>query len=424
LQTFDESQPGLVGSTLLTVQNLHYSRLFVKGIIVYRLSGQPLRAETPKRSIIMIKNIRHLFPITKEYVYLNSAAVAPLPWTTVKEVNSALQDVMYSGSVHFMQWIDKKQRARELVAGLLKVKPEHIAFMRNTSDGLSTIANGIKWQRGDNIVSFEREFPSNFYPWRRIRDEFGVQIRLCPERSGRYGLDEFVSLIDSNTKVVAISAVQYGSGYSSDLRRIGRAARAAGALFVVDIIQAFGAKTLDMEYVDAAAGSSHKWLCAPEGCGIIYLSARAREMIRPTLVGWTSIDGWDKFSSGESKWYDNALAWETGTGPSSLFFGLVSSLELLRSVGIENIENHLAKLTDYLCERLQEKNYEIVSSRAPGERSQIVCIDHRGGLAANDIYHNLEAKKIVVSSREGRIRIAPHLFNDLEDINRLIEALP
>jgi selenocysteine lyase/cysteine desulfurase len=331
---------------------------------------------------------------------------------------------MYSGSAHFMQWIDKKQRARELVAELLSVQPEHIAFMRNTSDGLSTIANGIKWQRGDNIVSFEREFPSNVYPWRRIRDEFGVQIRLCPERGGRYDLDELIALIDSNTKVVTISAVQYGSGYSSDLRRIGQAARAAGALFVVDIIQAFGAKTFDMEYVDAAAGSSHKWLCAPEGCGIIYLSPRAREIIQPTLVGWISVDGWDKFSSGESKWHDNALAWETGTGPSSLFFGLVNSLELLRSIGIENIEKHLVKLTDYLCERLQEKNYEIVSSRAPGERSQIVCIDHRGGLAVNDIYHGLEAKKIIVSPREGRIRIAPHLFNDLEDIDRLIEALP
>src|ERR1700754_4622579 len=124
----------------------------------------------------MNENVRHLFPITKDYVYLNSAAVAPLPWTTVKEVNAALQDVMYNGSTHFMQWLSNKQRAREIIAELLKVRPENIAFMRNTSDGLSALANGISWQAGDNIVSFEREFPSNFYPWRRIRDRFGVEI--------------------------------------------------------------------------------------------------------------------------------------------------------------------------------------------------------------------------------------------------------
>jgi cysteine desulfurase/selenocysteine lyase len=372
----------------------------------------------------MLENVRHLFPITKEYVYLNSAAVAPLPWTTVKEVNSAVQDVMYSGSVHFMNWMAKKKQARDLIAGLLKVRPENIAFMRNTSDGLSTLANGIPWSASDNIVSFEREFPSNFYPWRRVRDEFGVQLRLCPEREGRIDLDEFVSLIDANTKIVAISAVQYGSGYAADLRRIGQVTRQHGSLFVVDFIQAFGAKTFDMEFVDAAAGSSHKWLCSPEGCGILYISDRARQFIKPTLVGWTSVEGWEAFSPGEKNWCDNALAWETGTGPMSLYFGLANSLELLKTVGIENIEDHLMQLTEHLCDSLQGKNYEIVSSRAPAERSQIVCLKHRGGMDAGAIYHELEAKKIIVSARDGRVRIAPHLFNNLEDIERLVEALP
>ncbi len=372
----------------------------------------------------MNDNIRHLFPITKDYVYLNCAANAPLPWTTVKEVNSALQDVMYNGSTNFMHWLGTKKRARELVAELLNVQPEHIAFMRNTSDGLSSLANGITWQSGDNIVTFEREFPSNFYPWRRMRDESGVELRLCPEREGRIDLDEFISLINERTRVVAISAVQYGSGYNADLRRIGQAARQHNALFIVDFIQAFGAKIFDMEFVDAAAGSSHKWLCAPEGCGIMYLSERAREVIKPTLVGWTSIEGWEQMGNNESLWYDNALAWETGTGPTALYYGLANSLELLRTIGIENIENHLAQLTDHLCDSLQGKNYQIVSSRVPGERSQIVCLTHRGGMSSNEIYRHLKAKKIVVSDREGRVRIAPHLFNNLEDIDRLVEALP
>ncbi len=372
----------------------------------------------------MNENVRHLFPITKEYVYLNCAAVAPLPWTTVKEANSALQDVMYNGSVNFSRWLGRKKQARELAAELLGVPAEQIAFMRNTSDGISALANGITWAKGDNIVGFEREFPSNFYPWRRIRDTYGVELRLCPERGGRIDPDEFIALIDANTRAVAISAVQYASGFNADLRRIGEAARRAGALFAVDIIQAFGAKTLDLEFVDAAAGSSHKWLCAPEGCGILYLSDRARELVQPTLVGWGSVEGWDDFANTENPWRQGALAWESGTGANALFYGLAKSLELLRSVGIAEIEKYLAELTGYLCERMGEKNYELISSRAPGESSQIVCFKHRGGLSSQEIYHGLEAKKIIVSARGDRLRIAPHFFNNQEDIDRLVEALP
>lgn len=372
----------------------------------------------------MNENVRHLFPVTKEYVYLNAAANAPLPWTSVKEVNSMLQDVMYNGSINFMHWLRRKEQARELAAELLGVKAEQIAFMRNTSDGISALANGISWRAGDNIVSFEKEFPSNFYPWRRIRDTHGVELRLCPERDSRIDLDELIAMIDANTRVVAISAVQYASGFNADLRRIGEAVRKTGALFVVDIIQAFGAKTLDLEFVDAAAGSSHKFLCSPEGCGVMYLSGRARELIQPTVVGWASVEGWDDFANTDNPWRQGALAWESGTGASALFYGMANSLELLRSVGIANIEAYLTELTDYLCERMQSKNYELASSRAPGEKSQIVCFKHRGGLSAEELYRLLKGKKIVTAARENRLRISPHLYNNTEDIDRLVEALP
>jgi selenocysteine lyase/cysteine desulfurase len=226
------------------------------------------------------------FPQLVNTAYLNSAAVAPLPTVAVEAVNEQLRDVSENGSANYMDWVATKNRAREIIASMLKVKSEQIAFMRNTSDGFSTVANGLKWQKGDNIVSYAREFPANFYPWRRIRDAFGVELRLCPERNGRIDLDEFINLIDANTKIVSISAVQYESGFRADLERIGRAARKVDALFCVDIIQALGTMPFDLEaqMVDAAAGASHKWLCSPEGCGMLYLSDRARERVEPTLV--------------------------------------------------------------------------------------------------------------------------------------------
>lgn len=374
----------------------------------------------------MNDKIRAHFPALATYNYLNSAAVAPIPTTAIEAINSQLTDVSANGSKNYSEWIATKNRARELAAAMLGSRPEQVAFMRNTSDGFASVANGLDWKAGDNIVSYELEFPANFYPWRMARDRFGVELRLCPDRNGRIDMDEFIGMIDSKTRLVSISAVQYGSGFRADLERIGRAARAVDALLAVDMIQAFGARAFDLpaELVDIASGASHKWLCAPEGCGILYISDRARERVEPSFVGWISVaTPWD-FGDRTQPLKPNALAWESGTGASSLFYGLEASLTLLKETGLDRIEKHLESLSDELCERLAAKDYDIVSSRKDGEKSAIVCIRHRGGLDCNAIAERLMADNIVVSPRNDVLRIAPHFFNHSGDIERLIEALP
>lgn len=373
----------------------------------------------------MNEQIRGLFPVTQKYVYLNSAAVSPMPSVSVEAVTSQLRDVSENGTLNFPKWIDTKNRCRDLVAEMLKVQPEQIAFMRNTSDGFSTVANGLNWAEGDNIVTFAKEFPSNFYPWRRIRDVFGVELRTVPERDGRIDLDEFIGLIDANTKVVSISAVQFNSGFRANLERIGRAARKVDAIFAVDIIQAFGVIPFDLEaqFVDVACGASHKWLFSPEGCGIIYLSERARALIEPTLVGWISVETpWD-FSDYEQSWKPNALAWESGTGGISLFYGLEQSLKILHEIGAEKIQIYLEDLTDYLCELLKAKDYKIISSREKNEKSQIVSLMPKEGQHSSQVAKELEQKNIIIAPRAERLRIAPHIFNNREDIEKLIEEI-
>lgn len=374
----------------------------------------------------MNEQIRKLFPALESYIYLNSAAVSPVPTTAIEAINSQLWDVATNGSRHYNAWIDTKNRCRKIIAGMLNVKDEQIAFMRNTSDGFATIANGLDWNSSDNLVSFEREFPANFYPWRRVHEKFGVELRMCPERNGRIDMNEFISLIDENTKLVAISAVQFASGFRADLDKIGEAARKVDALFAVDMIQALGTMKLDFpaSKVDIASGASHKWLCSPEGCGILYLSDRARARVEPTLVGWISVpDPWD-FLDLEQEFQPNALAWETGTGTASLFYGLEQSLKLLNEAGIENIQNHLEELTDFLCESVPSDKYKVVSSRKTGEKSQIVCIEPQNGVTSDEIFKELDGKKIVVSSRNNKLRIAPHFYNNREDIESLVENLP
>ena len=374
----------------------------------------------------MTPELRALFPITERYIYFNHAAISPPPITTIRAVEAQLKDVHENGSTNFRSWLAVKERTRELLAGLLGARPEQVALVRNTSDALSTVANGLDWRAGDNIVTFSREFPSNIYPWLRIRDAFGVEVRMCEEREGRVDPVEFESLIDRNTRVVAISHVQYASGFRSDLERLGRIARQHDALFVVDAIQALGAIPTDVEaeFVDVAAGASHKWLLAPEGVGYLYLSDRARERIPPTLVGWVSVPNPDDYFNFDQGWNRGTLAWETGTGPTALIHGLKESLTLLTSHGVPNIANYLEELTGYLCERLKEKNYEVVSSREPGEKSQIVCIRHRGGMSAMALYAHLMARNIVTAPRVERLRIAPHLYNTSQEIDELVKGLP
>jgi cysteine desulfurase / selenocysteine lyase len=373
----------------------------------------------------MNSELRELFPVTRNSIYLNHAAVSPPATPTIEAVTKQLADVNENGSVNFRDWLAVKESARSLAAAMIGARPEQIAFMRNTSDGLSTIANGLSWKPGDNLVTFRNEFPSNIYPWLRLKEARGVEIRMCSEVDGRVNLDELIGMIDARTRIVAISHVQFASGFRTDLERIGRAARRHDALLVVDVIQAMGVIPIDVEaqLVDAAAGAGHKWLLTPEGIGILYLSERARSRIEPTLVGWTSVPNPEDYGNYEQGWKPGTLAWESGTFPTALVYGLEASLKLLNRIGVEAIHQYLDQLTDYLCERLNGTAYEIVSSRRAGEKSQILAIRHPE-LSPMSLYSQLKRNNIVTAPRGDRLRISPHCYNTRDEMDALIGFLP
>lgn len=374
----------------------------------------------------MDRAIRALFPAARLGTYLNSAAIGPMPTPTVEAISAQLNDVSNNGSTNLDGWLAAKQRVRALVAEMLGGDASDIAFTRNTSDGLCAVAAGLDWKAGDNIVSIDGEFPANYYPWRSVRDLHGVEVRLCEPRNGRVDLEELCSMIDGKTRLVTVSAVQYASGFRLDLERVGRVARRNDALFAVDIIQAFGAMPLDLPShgIDVAAGAGYKWLCAPEGSGIFYVNDRARGRLKSPPSGWTCVERpWD-FSDRGQWTVDNASQWETGMGGTALLCGLEASLKLLAAIGIEKIERHLKELTDFLCEVIPASRYEVASSRVPGERSQIVSLACRNGHTADSAAEILKEGGITVSSRGGLLRVAPHLFNTFDDIERFADALP
>jgi len=374
----------------------------------------------------MTPELRALFPITQRAIYLNHAAVSPLPLPTTTAIESHIRDVQENGSLNYQNWIAVKNQARALLADLLGARRDRIAFMRNTSDSLSTVANGLRWQRGDNIVTFKREFPANIYPWLRLRTEFGVEVRMCDERDGRVDFVELANMVNSRTRVIAISHVQYASGFRSNLERLGRLARKHDALLVVDVIQSLGVIPLNVEaeLIDVAAGASHKWLLAPEGVGYLYLSDRARERIVPTLVGWVSVVEPEDYENFDQEWNRGALAWETGTGATALIHGLEASLKILSNVGTSAIASYLEQLTDHLCEQLIARHYQLVSSREREQKSQIVCIYPRTNTSAMRLYGLLKSQNIITAPRIERLRIAPHFYNTIDEINTLVDSLP
>ena len=381
---------------------------------------------------LMNPEIRKLFPVTQNYVYFNHAAVCPISTPVYERMQRHARDVMENGAVHYREWLATIKRTRELAARLINARPDEIAFAPGTSAGLAMIANGVDWREGDNIVTADCEFPANVVPWMRIKREFGVEVKMARERDCRLETEEILNLIDDRTRVVALSFVEFASGFRNDLAAIGRRCRERDVLFVVDAIQGLGALGLDVEAcaIDALSADAHKFLLGPEGVALFYVSRRAMERVKPTLVGWLSVNNPEDYLNYDQPYALSARRFEAGALNTAGVAGLGAAIELFLQIGLEKIESHLLDLGDYLCERLLEgqerltdRGYRVASSRNDGEKSAIICLQHEK-YSAQELCHLLYDRRIITTARLGRLRVSPHFYNTREEIDRLIEALP
>jgi selenocysteine lyase/cysteine desulfurase len=356
---------------------------------------------------------------------MNHAAVSPLSTRARDAMRACLDDITGHGTANYDQWLATYEHARGSAARLVNARPHEIAFMRNTSDAICAVANGIDWHPGDTIVTTNVEFPSNAYPWLRLSKEYGLKIRFAEERDGRIDTEELLSLIDDRTRVLATSWVQFGSGFRSNLAAIGRFCRERGILFVVDAIQGLGGLRLDVEreFVDAFAADAHKYLLGPEGVALLYVSDRIIDRIKPTVVGWTSVKDYEHYLDYRLDYRDGALRFECGTLNTVGVYGLGAALDLFLEVGPERIERYLLDLSDYLAMRLKEKGYQVFGSRKAGETSAIVTCKHERH-SPGALYGALLQRNIITAPRLGRLRISPHFYNTNAEVDALVDALP
>jgi cysteine desulfurase/selenocysteine lyase len=363
---------------------------------------------------------REDFPVTRELIYLNHAAVAPLCRRAAQAMKDLTEDACFYGSLHYGDWMDVYSGLRTAAARLLNASPDEIAIVKNTSEGVATVASGFNWESGDRVVAFEEEFPANYYPWRRLESR-GVKVSWL----SIYDPIEKIAEAIRGARLLAISFVNYLSGFRVDLRKIGELCREHDCFFFVDAIQGMGAFPIDVEdcYIDALAADGHKWMLGPEGNGILYVRRRWLDSIEPVEFGWTNPASYADYSSRDMTLRPDAGRYECGTLNTVGCFGLKAAIEFLLEVGVENIRDSVLNLADQLEQGVREKGYEVMVGRTSATGSGIVSFRHPHA-DSRAVVSELKRAGILGAPRQGWVRLSPHFYISPEDIDAVLSALP
>ncbi len=363
---------------------------------------------------------RNHFPVSERFVYLNHAAVAPLSRPAAEAMATLTQDVLSCGSFHYCQWLDAYQSLRDSAARLIGAHSSEIALVKNTSEGIATIALGMDWRPGDKIVGFKEEFPANSLPWIRLGRK-GVRIEWLSITDPLDRIDQACA----GARLLAISFVNFLSGFRVDLNAIGEICRRRGCFFFVDAIQGLGAFPLDVEasHIDALASDGHKWMLGPEGCGFLYVREERQPQIEPVEFGWTNVADFGNYASRDMTLRPDAGRYECGTLNTVGCFGLGASIRLLLEVGIPRIATRIQGLADRIAEGVQREGYEVLGQRTPATSSGIVAF-RKPGTDCRELVNRLEQASIVVAARQGWVRTSPHFYISPEEIDRMLAELP
>ena len=371
-----------------------------------------------------IESYREEFPITREWAYLNHAATSPIPQRVADAMKAAVDGLVRRGKMSATLIVEGFKRCRVNAAKLLNVEPNDVAFVPNTTEPIAYVANGLEWVDGDNVVLADIEYPANVYPW-WAQERKGVELRWVKSVEGRLRVEDFAAAITERTRVLAVSTVEFSTGFRNNVATLGELCRERGVLVVVDAIQSLGALRLDAKAlkVDVLACGGHKWLLSTAGAGLMYCRRDIIDLLGAANAGAGSMVDVEPYLDYAFEPRPDARRFESGSPNVVGVVGLGAALQLLNEVGPANIEERIRRLTDRACEGLRSKGYSIYSSREEGEWSGIVMFEC-GGHDGREIVKSLAEQKICISLRAGRLRMAPHFYNNEADIDRCIAALP
>jgi len=356
-------------------------------------------------------------------LHFNHATRGPIPGRVLAAMRAALEaDAARDlGRIGWKKLVDD---TRSGAAALLGASAAEIAFVQNTSTGLSIAAAAIRWRPGDNVVVSLAENPANLAPWLHIA-EYGVETRCAPTHEAKVDVGALLSLADEHTRVVAASAVEYASGQRVDLSRVGEFCRQRGIGFVVDAAQTIGAVPLNVKEakIDILAVGASKWLMGPAGIGLMFVDNRLHDRLRTPLVGEHAVHpDADYTRCPDLAMRRGAMRFEAGMPNVCGIAGLAEALSVVEEIGIEAIAERLKQVTDHLAEGLADAGYHVISPRSVDAWSGIVSFDP-GSESADDLVARLGEARITVAARRGYVRVSPHWYHTKSDVDRLLSLL-
>ncbi|ROR03326.1 aminotransferase class V-fold PLP-dependent enzyme [Desulfosoma caldarium] len=380
---------------------------------------------------MMCKNA-DLFPVKKEGVFLAHCAISPLPRPAHEAIALVALGQMERGVFGLASYRHTVEDLRRAAAELLFTHPDNVAFVKNTSEAMGMIAHGYPFRQGDEILSYVHEYPANHYPW-RLQERRGVRLVLLPNRPMAtrptqglpcgWSLEDVQRLTTPRTRLVAISHVQFTSGYAADLEELGTYCRERGIDLVVDAAQSLGSLVIDPEryHIAAIAASGWKWLFGPTGTGLFYTSPEFRQKLGDVLVGAEAMVQGDDYLNHTWQPHTSARRFEYSTTPTILAAALAASLRsAILSVGINHIQQEIFRLQDRLLQGLDSQRYTPLVFSTPHRSAILSVLCQR---SAEEIMKEAARRGVFVSARSGYLRLAPHWCTTDEEIDRALDVL-
>ena len=364
--------------------------------------------------------ISELWPTLSQMTYLNNASTGIPPANTFNTMKQYLDNKAVAVG-KFEDTLKSLKEIRQNLAMLLGGDYSQYAFVPSTSAGVNSIAHSIEYPSGSNVVVCDIEFPANYVPWQNASRLYGFDLRVVKSKDGAVSLDAFKDQVDENTKVVAVSQIQFGSGFRADLAQLSKLAHDNSALLAVDIIQAAGCFDTDLAKlgVDFATGQSAKWLLGPVGAGYIFVGKSVMEELHPRFIGWWGVENLMEYEYSEKTHLSDARKFQVGSPAMVAYVGLLESLKTLLQFPGKSREKVAMNNADYLRKRLSEINVSFYDF-GPDHNSAIISCEPQD---VENLHKELIKNRIHCSVRNGRLRISPHFYNNYEEIDRIIDYL-